>query len=75
MKTELSEANLKSIGQGRSVRSKPIRSYAELQKQLRYDLRTQNPEWINSDGNSPTCDCYERRLAELIWRVYGGTPV
>jgi hypothetical protein len=43
-----------------------IRSYPELQKQLHNDLLAQHPEWIDSDGNCPTCDEYDRRLAQLI---------
>jgi len=46
--------------------SRQIRSYADLQKQLRNDLLAQHPEWIDSDGNCPTCDEYDRRLAQLI---------
>jgi hypothetical protein len=44
----------------------PVRSYAELQQQIRHDLRIQHPEWVEPNGNSPICDSYERRLAELI---------
>jgi hypothetical protein len=46
--------------------SQPIRSYADLQEQLHHDLRVQHPEWIDSNGNSPMCDEYDRRFAELI---------
>ena len=46
--------------------SHQIRSYAELQKQLHNDLLVQHPEWIDSDGSCPTCDEYDRRLAQLI---------
>ena len=46
--------------------SHQIRSYAELQKQLHNDLLVQHPEWIDSDGCCPTCDEYDRRLAQLI---------
>jgi hypothetical protein len=48
------------------TKSRQIRSYAELQEQLHRDLVTQHPEWIDADGNCPTCDSYDRRLAELI---------
>jgi hypothetical protein len=44
----------------------PIRSYADLQKKLHDDLLAQHPEWIDPDGNCPTCDDYDRRFAELI---------
>jgi hypothetical protein len=46
--------------------SQQIRSYGELQEQLHRDLLAQHPEWIDSEGNSPTCDEYDRRFAELI---------
>lgn len=46
--------------------SHQIHSYADLQKQLHNDLLVQHPEWIDSDGNCPTCDEYDRRLAQLI---------
>jgi hypothetical protein len=44
----------------------PIRTYAELQRRIHYDLRVQHPEWVMPNGDSPICDLYERRLAELI---------
>jgi hypothetical protein len=43
-----------------------VRTYRELQRQLHKDLLAQHPEWIEADGNCPTCDDYERRLAQLI---------
>ena len=43
-----------------------IRSYAELQEQLHRDLVAQHPEWIDSNGNNPMLEWYDRRLAELI---------
>jgi hypothetical protein len=43
-----------------------IRSYAELQEQLHRDLLNQHPEWIDSEGNCPKCDEYDRRFARLI---------
>lgn len=43
-----------------------VRTYPELQRQLHKDLLAQHPEWIETDGNCPTCDDYERRLAQLI---------
>jgi hypothetical protein len=52
--------------------SQQIRSYAELQKQLHRDLLTQHPEWIDSDGNCPRCDEYDRRLAKLISMFQSG---
>jgi hypothetical protein len=46
--------------------SAQIHSYIELQQQIHDDLRIQHPEWIESNGNCPTCDSYELRLAELL---------
>ena len=43
-----------------------IHSYAELQQQIHKDLRVQHPEWVELNGNCPTCDSYESRLAELL---------
>jgi hypothetical protein len=41
-------------------------SYNELQQQIHNDLRIQHPEWVEPDGDCPTCDSYESRLAELL---------
>jgi hypothetical protein len=41
-------------------------TYAELQEQLHRDLMAQHPEWIDAEGNCPTCESYDRRLAQLI---------
>ena len=46
--------------------SHQIHSYSELQRQIHEDLRIQHPEWVGPKGDYPTCDSYERRLAELI---------
>jgi hypothetical protein len=43
-----------------------IRTYAALQQQMRYSLREQHPEWVEPDGDSPICNSYERRFAELL---------
>jgi hypothetical protein len=43
-----------------------IRTYGELQQYMRNALREQHPEWVEPDGDSPTCHSYERRLADLI---------
>jgi len=43
-----------------------IHTYADLRKQIHEDLRIQHPEWIQPDGESPTCDSYEARLMELL---------
>jgi hypothetical protein len=43
-----------------------IRSYTELRKMIRASLRMQNPEWVEPNGESPICDSYEARFAELL---------
>jgi hypothetical protein len=43
-----------------------IHSYSELQQQIHDDLRVQHPEWVEPNGNCPTCESYELRLAELL---------
>jgi hypothetical protein len=46
--------------------SHPIHTYTELQQQIHDDLRIQHPEWIESSGESPTCDSYEARLTQML---------
>jgi hypothetical protein len=43
-----------------------IRSYVQLQHQIHDALRKQHPEWIEQNGDCPTCESYEARLAELL---------
>jgi hypothetical protein len=43
-----------------------IHSYSELQQQIHQDLRIQHPDWVEPNGDCPTCDSYESRLAELL---------
>jgi len=67
--TECVVMNIGVLGQG-SVKLRAnwhrIRTYADLQEQLHRDLLVQHPEWIDANGNCPTCDSYDQRLAELI---------
>jgi S-methylmethionine-dependent homocysteine/selenocysteine methylase len=49
-----------------SSNSVEVRSYAELQRQIRDALREQHPEWIEQGGDCPTCESYESRFAELL---------
>jgi len=52
---------------GSAPREHPsVRTYRQLKRQLHKDLLAQHPEWIDADGNCPTCDDYERRFARLI---------
>jgi hypothetical protein len=48
------------------ARANPGGALAALQRQIHDDLRAQHPEWIQSNGDCPTCDSYEARLAELL---------
>ena len=43
-----------------------IHSYTKLQRQIHEDLRIQHPEWVEPNGDCPTCDSYEARLAVLL---------
>jgi len=43
-----------------------IRSYVQLQRQIHDALRQQHPEWIEQNGDCPTCESYESRFAELL---------
>ena len=46
--------------------SHQIHTYTELRQQIHHDLRTQHPEWVEPNGESPMCDSYEARLMELL---------
>ena len=46
--------------------SDETRSYVQLQHQIRDALRQQHPEWIEQNGDCPTCESYESRFAELL---------
>jgi hypothetical protein len=48
------------------VGSRPADSFAALQLQIHHDLRAQHPEWVGPNGESPICDFYDARLAELL---------
>jgi hypothetical protein len=39
---------------------------AELRQQIHDDLRSQHPEWVQPDGESPMCDSYEACLMEPL---------
>jgi hypothetical protein len=43
-----------------------VPGYTELQGEMHDALRAQHPEWIATDGKSPTCDYYESLFAELL---------
>ncbi len=43
-----------------------IGSYVQLQHEIHDALREQHPEWVQPNGDCPTCESYESRLAELL---------
>lgn len=38
----------------------------QLQNEIHDALRAQHPDWVGPDGDCPTCESYELRLAELL---------
>ena len=54
---------------------KDIYDYTELQRQIHDDLRIQHPDWIQPNGDCPSCDSYELRLAELLARTQRSNAV
>jgi len=40
--------------------------YADLQREIHDALLAQHPDWILPNGDSPTCDFYDARFAELL---------
>jgi hypothetical protein len=48
--------------------SDEIHSYIQLQQQIHHALRVQHPDWVEPNGNRPTCDSYESRFADLLGR-------
>ena len=46
--------------------SHPIHTYTELQQQIHDDLRIQHPEWVEPNGESPTCDSYDSCLTKML---------
>ena len=43
-----------------------IRTYSDLLQKIHSDLRIQHPEWVEPNGDSPICDSYQARFAELL---------
>jgi len=46
-----------------------VPGYGELQREIHDALLAQNPEWILPNGNSPICDSYDVRFAELLMQL------
>jgi len=38
----------------------------QLQQEIHDALRVQHPDWVEPNGDCPTCESYESRLAELL---------
>ncbi len=38
----------------------------QLQNEIHDALRVQHPDWIEPNGDCPTCESYESRLADLL---------
>jgi hypothetical protein len=49
-----------------AISSDETQSYVQLQHQIHDALRQQHPEWIEQNGDCPTCESYESRFAELL---------
>jgi len=49
-----------------STASNEVRAYAQLQQEIHDALRVQHPEWVEPNGDCPTCESYESRFAELL---------
>jgi hypothetical protein len=43
-----------------------VPAYVQLQQQMHEALRKEHPEWVEPNGECPTCEAYESRLAELL---------
>ena len=43
-----------------------VQEYVHLQRQIHDALRKEHPEWVEPNGECPTCDSYESRLIELL---------
>ena len=41
-------------------------TYVALQREMHDALLRQHPEWMERDGNSPKCDDYDLRFAQLL---------
>jgi hypothetical protein len=43
-----------------------VPAFVQLQQQMHEALRKEHPEWVEPNGECPTCEAYESRLAELL---------
>jgi len=51
-----------------AIRPGEMHPYVRLQHQIHDALRKQHPEWIEQNGDCPTCQSYESRFAKLLDR-------
>ena len=51
-----------------------VPAYAQLQREVHDALLAQHPEWILPNGDSPTCDSYDARFAELLLQTLPTKP-
>jgi hypothetical protein len=48
-------------------------SISELRQQIYHDLRIQHPDWVELNGECPTCDAYMSRLMEELSMAEGSS--
>jgi hypothetical protein len=65
LERELSRGTLESSTESMTMADK-VHTCAALLQKIHNDLRVQHPEWIQPNGECPTCDSYEARLMELL---------
>jgi hypothetical protein len=51
-----------------------VPAYAQLQWEMHDSLLAQHPEWILPNGDSPTCDSYDARFAEILLQTLPTRP-
>ena len=49
-----------------AIRPGETQSYTRLRQEIHDALRDQHPEWIQPNGDCPTCESYESRFVELL---------
>src|ERR1043166_3650369 len=50
----------------RALTVRTLVGYTGRRQQIHDDLRTQHPEWVEPNGESPICASYEARLMKLL---------
>ena len=51
-----------------------VPAYAQLQREMHNALLAQHPDWILPNGDCPTCESYDARLAELLLQTLPTKP-